>query len=63
MAKRIIFSKKAELDLERIIEFNDYRNKSNSYSKKFFINLTKRLRLLLKQPSSGMITDSDDVFC
>lgn len=60
MVKRIIFSKKAELDLERIIEFNDRRNKSDSYSKKLFTELTQRLRLLLKQPFSGMKTDEDD---
>ncbi len=61
MAKRIIFSKKAELDLARIIEFNDLRNRSNTYSKKFFKELIKRLRLLLKQPFSGISTDNDSV--
>lgn len=53
MAKRVIFSKKAEIDLIRIIEFNNLRNGSDSYSKKFFIRLNKRLKELIKQPFIG----------
>jgi hypothetical protein len=59
MAQRIIFSKKAEIDLERIIEFNNRRNQSDAYSKKLFVRLTQRLSLLLKQPFSGIKTDLD----
>ena len=59
MAKRLVFSKKAEIDLERIIEFNNLRNQSDSYSKKLFRRLIKRLRALTKQPLSGLKTDEN----
>ncbi len=61
MAKRVILSKRAEIDLERIIEFNNLRNKSDSYSKKLYLELTKRLKLLIKQPLSGLKTDNDNL--
>ena len=60
MAKRIVFSKKAEIDLARIIDFNNSRNQSDTYSKKFFIKLTKRLKSLLKQPLSGLKTNTEE---
>ncbi|WP_370632949.1 hypothetical protein [Mucilaginibacter sp. UR6-11] len=44
----------------RIIEFNNTRNQSDTYSKKFFIKLTQRLKLLMKQPLSGIKTNSDE---
>lgn len=59
MAQRIVFSKKAEVDLERIIEFNNRRNQSDIYSKKLFSRLNRRLALLLKQPFSGIKTNFD----
>lgn len=59
MAQRIVFSKKAEIDLERIIEFNNRRNRSDTYSKKLFLRLNRRLTLLLKQPFSGIKTNFD----
>lgn len=61
MAKRIVFSKKAEIDLERIITFNNLRNKSDNYSKQFFLKLTTRLKSLLKQPATGVKTDTEDL--
>ena len=61
MAKRVILSKKAEIDLERIIDFNNNRNKSDTYSKKLFSLLIKRLNLLTKQPLSGLETVTENV--
>lgn len=61
MAKRIAFSKKAELDLERITDFNNSRNKSKIYSQKLFLKLTQRLKLLLTQPLSGVETNKENV--
>ena len=57
MAKRIVFSKKAYADIDRIVEFNNLRNRSNTYSKKFVKNLNKQLKLLIKNPSIGIVTD------
>lgn len=59
MAKRIIFSKKAELDLERIISFNNRRNKSDTYSKQLYVKLLSRLKSLVKQPESGKLLDDN----
>lgn len=39
MVKRVIFSKKAQIDLERIKDFNNFRNKSEAYSKKLSMAL------------------------
>jgi hypothetical protein len=61
MAKRIVFSKKAFIDIDRIIEFNNLRNYSDTYSRKFLIKLHKRLKLLQKHPLSGIVTDEEHV--
>lgn len=62
MVKRVIFSRKAFLDIDRIIEFNNKRNQSDVYSRRFVINLNKRLKALLKQPLSGLNTQRDNTF-
>jgi len=41
MAK-VVYTNKAFADIDRIIEFNDIRNKSNTYSKKFLAGLKQR---------------------
>lgn len=61
MAKRVIFSKKAQIDLERIKDFNNFRNKSDAYSKKVVAGLIKRLFLLSEQPLTGLKTDEENV--
>jgi hypothetical protein len=53
MAKKIVFSKKAFIDIDRIIEFNNRRNQSDTYSRKFLIGLHKRLKLLQNYPLTG----------
>jgi plasmid stabilization system protein ParE len=62
MAKRIVFSKRARIDVARITDFNNYRNQSNTYTKKLFTKLTKRLKLLLKHPLTGLKVDGEDGF-
>lgn len=61
MAKKIVFSRKAFTDLDRIIEFNNRRNKSDTYSKKFLTGLHRRLKLLQKHPLTGITTDEENV--
>ncbi len=61
MAKRVVFSKKAFNDIDRIVEFNNLRNHSDTYSRKFLTNLHKRLKLLAKHPLTGVATDEPDV--
>ncbi|QKJ32248.1 type II toxin-antitoxin system RelE/ParE family toxin [Mucilaginibacter mali] len=60
MAKRIVFSEKSFRDINRIVEFNNRRNLSDRYSKAFVKGLNKRLKLLLKQPQSGIATDAEN---
>jgi len=48
MAKKIVFSKKAFIDIDRITDFNNHRNQSETYSRKFLLRLDKRLKLLQK---------------
>ena len=61
MAKTIVFSRKAFIDIDRIIEFNNRRNQSDTYSRKFLIGLHKRLNLLQSYPLTGIATDEEDV--
>jgi plasmid stabilization system protein ParE len=61
VAGRIIYTKKAFADIDRIVEFNDLRNKSTIYSRKFVAGLKKRLSKLLQQPLSGLKTDDASV--
>ena len=61
MAKRIVFSRKAFLDIDRIVEFNNRRNKSDTYSRKFLTKLHNRLKLLQKHPLTGIATDKENV--
>ena len=60
MAKRIVFSRKAYADIDRIVEFNDLRNRSDTYSRKFIKNLHSSLKTLSKHPLLGMHTNMPD---
>jgi plasmid stabilization system protein ParE len=60
MAKSIVFSKKAYADIDRIVEFNNLRNRSDTYSRKFVKNLYKQLKLLSKHPLLGTVTDEQN---
>lgn len=60
MAKRIVFSKKAYNDIHRIVEFNNLRNQSDTYSKKFIKNLHSSLQTLSKHPLLGIHTNMPD---
>ncbi|RCH54485.1 hypothetical protein DJ568_11720 [Mucilaginibacter hurinus] len=61
MAKEIVFSYKAIDDIDRIIEFNNGRNKSTIYSEKFLKGLYQRLQLLSIHPFTGLATNQPDV--
>lgn len=61
MAKRIVFSRKAYADIDRIVEFNNLRNKSERYSKKFIKNLQIHLKLISRNSLIGIATDDPQV--
>ena len=60
MAKRIVYTDRAFADIDRIIEFNNLRNKSNIYSNRFVLRLRKRLIQLSEHPLSGLTTNTSD---
>ena len=43
MARRLIISRLAYLNIDRIVEFNNNRNKSDTYSKKLIRELYRKL--------------------
>jgi len=61
MVKRLIISSNAYLHIDRIVEFNNIRNHSDNYSRKFVKALYKQLKLLRKFPMMGIKTDKDGV--
>jgi plasmid stabilization system protein ParE len=62
MVKRLIISRNAYLHIDRIVEFNNVRNHSDNYSRKFVKALFKQLQLLKKFPVMGIKTNQEDVF-
>jgi len=62
MAKRLIVSRAAYLHIDRIIEFNDIRNQSSTYSLKFVKSLFKQLERLKLFPFMGIETSKDDTY-
>jgi len=62
MVKRLVVSRNAYLHLDRIVEFNNLRNQSDHYSRKFLKALFKQLDLLKKFPVMGVNTSKENVF-
>ena len=61
MVKRLIVTRNAYLHIDRIIEFNNLRNKSTSYSKKFIRALFIELESLKKFPFMGVKTSREHI--
>jgi plasmid stabilization system protein ParE len=62
MVKGLVVSRNAYLHLDRIVEFNNLRNQSDRYSRKFLKALFKQLDLLKKFPVMGVNTSKENVF-
>lgn len=62
MVKRLIVSRDAYLHIDRIVEFNNLRNQSDTYSRKFLKALFKELELLKKFPFMGIETNRKNTF-
>nr|WP_294791685.1 type II toxin-antitoxin system RelE/ParE family toxin [uncultured Mucilaginibacter sp.] len=60
MVKRLIVSRTAYLHIDRIIDFNDSRNQSSKYSRKFVKSLFKQLERLKIFPYMGIETGRKD---
>jgi plasmid stabilization system protein ParE len=62
MAKRkIIWSYRARIKLNAILEFYNDRNQSKTYSFKFFRKINKEIKLLLIQPDLGIKTQIESI--
>jgi len=62
VVKRLIVSRKAYLDIDRIVEFNNLRNGSDAYSRKFLKALFIEFDLLKKFPFLGIETGRENTF-
>lgn len=62
MARRVILSAKAYADIDRIVEFNNNRNQSDSYSKKFVKGLYIQFKVLEKYKTVGIKTIDKNSF-
>ena len=56
MARRIIISNRAYADIDRIVTFNNQRNQSDTYSKKFIKSLFVQLQILERYGTIGVKT-------
>jgi|WetSurMetagenome_2_1015567.scaffolds.fasta_scaffold149949_2 plasmid stabilization system protein ParE len=61
MAKKVIWSKKAESIFIEILQFYVKRNGSNLYSRKINTDIKRILSLLCKYPLLGKTTDVENV--
>jgi plasmid stabilization system protein ParE len=61
VARRIVWTSPAKIQLKSIFEYFNFRNKSKSYSLKLNILIQTELKTLLQQPNIGKKTDSINV--
>jgi len=61
VARRIVWSSTAKLQLKAIFEYFNFRNKSKSYSLKLNTIIQTELKILLQQPNIGKKTDSINI--
>jgi plasmid stabilization system protein ParE len=61
MAKRVIWSLRAQSDRRLILEYWIERNKSNTYSKKLHILFKEAVKLIAAFPKIGKLTDEENV--
>lgn len=52
MAKKIVYTEKSYADIDRIIEFNNLRNQSKTYSQKFLVWIKKANITATKTPNN-----------
>lgn len=61
VARRIVWSSSAKLQLKTIFDYFNFRNKSKLYSLKLNTLIQTELKILLQQPNIGKKTDSINV--
>lgn len=61
MAKGLIISRSAYLNIDKIVEFNNNRNKSETYSKKLIRELYLKFDQLIQNPLIGIKTSHPSI--
>jgi len=61
MPKEVVWSQRAEFDLEEIISFFNERNQSPGYAKKLISKFEKAGNILASFPFVGLKTDVDNI--
>jgi plasmid stabilization system protein ParE len=61
VARRIVWTSSAKLQLKTIFEYFNFRNKSKLYSLKLNTRIQIELKTILQQPNIGKKTDSINV--
>ena len=61
MVKRIVWSKKATLIFQKILEFYFLRNGNKSFSRKLNTEIKNRIKVLKKYPFLGIETNIENV--
>ena len=61
VARRIVWSATAKIQLKTIFEYFNFRNKSKLYSLKLNTRIQIELKTILQQPNIGKKTDSINV--
>ena len=61
MAKGLIISRSAYLDIDRIVEFNNNRNKSDTYSRRLIRGLHRKFNQIVENPFVGIRTSKPTV--
>ena len=62
MARKIIWSLRAQKDKKEIFKYWSQRNKSNRYSKKLNQLFKESVKLILEHPQVGKLTDTPSVW-
>ena len=61
VARRIVWTSSAKLQLKSIFEYFNFRNKSKLYSLKLNTLIQTELKILLEQPNIGKKTDTINI--
>ena len=62
MVNGLIISRAAYITIDKIVEFNNIRNQSTKYSRKFLLSLFRQFRIIQKFPFIGIQTDQENIY-
>jgi plasmid stabilization system protein ParE len=62
MVERLVISREAFKDIDRIIDFNNFRNQSTAYSSKTVKKLYLRFQKIIETPTIGLKTSTPNLY-